>query len=256
MIRRPLIMAAAVVLGLVLVAAPALGRAEGGSTADDDLDAVTNFIDIDGTPAASGSGGGGAGGGNARYAYVREIVEGAGFGCPDGTIERVWQGDRTTGERTLVYAGCIRPRPPRDVDSGTAMPPSAASIRETLPVETGDITADPHVTGLTGLETRFGYQGPATFGPFTTTLDGYEVTANLRVTDYAWSTGDGGRYTGPAITHTYAGTGTFTVSVTLTWRGGYTFRGPDGSLGSGALSLTTTAMLAYQVDEVQAVGVG
>ena len=51
-------------------------------------------------------------------------------------------------------------------------------VRETLAVRDGKIPTDPSVTGLTGLETRLAYAGPTTFGPFTTTLDGYERHGN------------------------------------------------------------------------------
>jgi hypothetical protein len=252
--------AAGIVVALTMALTPgfALARAEGGSETDDDRDTVTNHITVDGEGEDSGPRQRGSGrGSRGRYQYETEIVEGAGRGCPDGTLERRWRVDRLTGERTLVYGGCVRARAtPTGDDRSSSGPPSSASVSETLPIPAGTITTDPSTAGLTGLGSRLSHSGPTTFGPFTTTLDGYEITARLTVTDYRWDTGDGGTGSGPSITHTYERKGEWRITLTLTWTGSYTFTGPDGELGSGALSLTTTTTRDYLVDEVQAVGDG
>jgi hypothetical protein len=241
-----------IVAALTMTPGVALARAEGGSDADDRNDTVTNHIRVDDRGPSGPSGAGRPRPG--QYRYESEVVEGVGRGCPDGALERVWRVDRRTADRTLVYGGCVRARRTGSPRPATSGPPSASAVRETLPVTTGTISTDPAVTGLTGLETRLSYSGPTTFGPFTTTLAGYEVTATLHISDYQWDTGDGGSGSEPSITHTYERTGAWRITLSLTWTGSYTFTGPDGELGSGTLSLTTTTSRTYRVDEVQAVG--
>lgn len=178
-------------------------------------------------------------------------------GCPDGFLQKIWR-VYPDGTRELVYGGC----PVANDSTLLKAPPAPAEVVQQAPIPKGGIGLNPKVHGLCGLETRYWYDGSTAMAPFTTTLNGYSVTASLHIVGFDWtfdddgahqSSADAGSDEHPSATHTYAVKGVKHVAVTITWAGSYTFQGPDGVLGTGMLQTTTGATRDYQVDEIQPV---
>lgn len=125
-------------------------------------------------------------------------------------------------------AGGAPPPPPA--------PPSPAEVLATTPFPTETIHHSPCYTGLTGLQSALWAtvnDGPVPPVSAVTHIRGYTVQTSAHPVSYRWSMGNGDSVVGstsgtrdaPSATYIYPRTGTFTVTLTVTWSGTFTFSG-------------------------------
>jgi hypothetical protein len=182
-------------------------------------------------------------------------------------------------ERVLLeLQECVPiPWPLEGTESQALGEPSAVNIRDAvsrqlpLPV----LAINPHVEGLTGLDTWLWYEddGASALMPInvngqtrpglqvTATAGPFSITAEAWIIEYRWDMGDGGRYASnspgsedhPAATHLYEVKGNYTVQVETVWTGTYTWTA-SGTTGSGDLgSVVRRSEHPYTVVEARAV---
>lgn len=141
------------------------------------------------------------------------------------------------------------------------VPPPPSAVWDQVPLPAPEVRVNPGGGGLTGLETYFWYDQPAT-ASLTLNLDGFAVTLDARAVRFRWRTGDGAEFTSttagtaaePAARHVYEGKGSYTVSVDVVWSGTYTFAGPGFAPITVPLGERTfSGQAAYQVAEIRGV---
>lgn len=254
--------AIAFTIGLVLVGPPASadgggGGGHGGAGIGDP--GVNAWIAVGPVAWHAGTWSGGA---SSRYVYV---VQEVGVDCtsahPPSNKRWSWylgRFDTVTQQWTDLNDPCA---PAAGVYVGLVASP--ADIFRLEPIPAPGIGLNPGDKGLTGLETWGWYEGPQTV-TVTVFLRGYEVTAVAHPTGYQWSFGDGatesiaspGSPSSPAVKHMYQTKGTYSVTLTATWSGSYTFTG-DGVSGGGLLgSVSIRNSVSYPVEEVRSVLTG
>lgn len=145
-------------------------------------------------------------------------------------------------------------------------PPSPAEIRDRTPLPAPTIEVSP-LTGLAGARaearTALWDANGAEVRTVNLTLRGYTVVVRAGAGTWEWSLGAGnptittyrpGTAADPAVRHTYGAAGDYTVGVTVTWSGSYTYSGNGTAAQTVALPTSTrTATIAYSVDAVQPV---
>lgn len=169
--------------------------------------------------------------------------------------------DTQTG-RLVEYLGTFCPGP-GDTVVAAALIPVAAEIFRLVPIPSPKIGLNPEERGLTGLATWGWYEGPKTIA-VTVYMRGYRVTAVAHPEGYQWTFGDGsiattaspGSPSSPAVKHVYQTKGEFSVALSVTWSGTYTFTG-HGIAGGGPLgSVSLSGSDPYPVVEVRSVLTG
>ncbi|MGH9244156.1 MAG: hypothetical protein ACRD29_07530, partial [Acidimicrobiales bacterium] len=93
-------------------------------------------------------------------------------------------------------------------------------------------------------------------------LRGWTVTGTVAPTEWIFETSDGARYAAgnpgsegnPVGNHIFSRHGTYTITHTVWWEGGFTLTGYGLSLTVNGLANDYTATLDYDVIEIEAVG--
>ena len=192
--------------------------------------------------------------------------------------------DPAAGTRTTLYHAFECVDVPQLGDPGAAPLPAPhlvdihERVSEQLPLP--GVHIDPHIDGLTGLDTFLWHDDRATSrvdhddDPSTEAVPGvevtatagpYTVTARAWIVEYRWETGDGATYSSPtagshddpAATHVYDVKGDYEVVAETVWRGSYVWTATDGTSGRGDLGTgTRRSTRDYRVIEVRSVLVG
>jgi hypothetical protein len=197
--------------------------------------------------------------------YARELAELAGPApAVPGTV---WVGrlvDPVTGLTDSGYGSCVAvgeqapPRPPE--------PPTAEEIWGAALTVVPEVSLDPVVRGLTGLENHMWYQG-VTADSVVLSLDGFDVTADITAIEFQWDM-DGptrdqilvysspipGSAEEPAASHTYALPGEYQILHQVIWTGTSLVTGPGLPAGGLVIDLGTAALATardYTVIEVR-----
>jgi hypothetical protein len=156
--------------------------------------------------------------------------------------------------------------------------PTPAEVLDALRVRAiplPEISRSPAVKGLTGLESRFWYEGPNSPGVSCSAqrctvtvplqLRGFSIEAVAIANQYAWSTGDGGSYvtgvpgsrSNPAVRHVYQQKSglrsPYRLSLVMTWAGTYNWEGYGDSGGGTVGPVDVAGSTTYQVIEVRGV---
>jgi len=147
-------------------------------------------------------------------------------------------------------------------------PPAPPTMEEITRVAKGAVftpavTVSPPGDGLTGLETRFWYEGQpvVTAGE---TVRGYQVVATMRPTMYLWETGDQrpghllastspGSAAAPAASWVYEAKADYRVFIQVVWDGTWTFSGWGSSAAGDLATIRATGARDYVVNEVRSV---
>lgn len=183
----------------------------------------------------------------------------------------IWIGelvDPGSGPQDQGWIGCVAPG-----DDGPPKPPpipTPAEIWGAVLTFVPDVHLDPHIRGLTGLETRMWYEGP-TGDSITLNLNGYTVSASIEAVGFGWDMGgrdlDGvsqhfasepGTALGPAATHTFARPAQVSIVHDVTWAGRATISGRGVSAGI-AVDLGQALLIVarhYEVIEIRTPLVG
>jgi hypothetical protein len=139
-------------------------------------------------------------------------------------------------------------------------PPTRAEIWDSAPIPQPVIHLSPIGDGLVGLDTWLwgDNHGPVTV---TVSLRGWTVSGTVTPTAWVFDTSDGGHYTAPnpgsenspVGAHIFGRQGTYTVTHTVEWGGGFTISGYGLAFTVTGLSGDFAATAAYPVIEIEAV---
>lgn len=178
-------------------------------------------------------------------------------GATQGTVNALLL--TTGGQNSLVTYTCLVPgqAPPPPPPP----PPTPAEVWGKVPLSTASIGVSPGEKGLTGLETRLWYEGSAQGVELRLSIRGYALVAKARPVLFAWNTGDGtthsvsspGSADAPALNHVYETKDDYTISLTTTWEGSYSFSGYGVSSGGSLGAVTVSRTRPYHVIEVRGV---
>ena len=190
-----------------------------------------------------------------------------------------------TGEVVSTRSGCATSATPAPNAPGTGTttapepPPTPAEIWARTPIATPTFGVNPD-QGLTGLATWLWDPNGGAAVNATVQLRGYTARATATPVRWEWTMGGrpgdtesrqnppyrvvstqpgrawapGGRGGPPAGTYIYETKGDYTLTMTVTWTGSYTYTDPAGGVQSVDLGTTTrTATRSYQVAEVRPV---
>lgn len=190
-----------------------------------------------------------------------------------------------TGEVVSTRSGCATSATPAPnaPGSGTTTapqpPPTPAEIWARTPIATPTFGVNPDI-GLTGLRTWLWDPNGGAAVNATVQLRGYTAQATATPVRWEWTMGGrpgdtesrqnppyrvvstqpgrawapGGRGGPPAGTYVYETRGDYTLTLTVTWTGSYTYTDPAGAVQNVDLGTTTrTATRSYQVAEVRPV---
>jgi hypothetical protein len=140
--------------------------------------------------------------------------------------------------------------------------PSRAEIWQATPVPQPVIHLSPHIDGLVGLDTWLWGErhGGVTIA---LSLRGWAVTGTAGPSEWAFETSDGGHYSAdnpgseesPVGAHLFSRHGTYGISHTVSWSGGFTVSGYGFSFEVDGLARSFSAERDYDVIEIEAVGV-
>ncbi len=131
----------------------------------------------------------------------------------------------------------VRTAQPRCVTPRTPTPrPTRSEVGEVMRRERGlsaGIGMSPRLDGLTGLETWVWAEVPAAPVSVDASVRGFTGRVTAKPTRYHWDMGDGTTYTStvagseqqPASRHVYQTKGDYTVVLTVTWSGTFSFAG-------------------------------
>lgn len=187
-------------------------------------------------------------------------------GSRNGEIYERLKIDRTTEppSETLIIGECFDPIAAPVTPPPPPPPPTleeiAALARELIIVPDVQLSPEPDVGGVTGLETWFWYEGQEE-ATVSVTIRGYAVTATMHPSRYYWHPGDPrgslleahqpGSEDEPAATWVYETKDHYDVRVQVVWDGTWSFAG-HGATASGDLpTIRATGSTAYRVDEVR-----
>jgi hypothetical protein len=168
--------------------------------------------------------------------------------------------DRLTNEAVTTKVTCPDPTL-RNLLSLPTVPPAPSTVWDQVPLPMPEVRVNPRPAGLTGLDTFFWYDQPATES-LQLALDGFTVTVDARVVRLRWRTGDGGELIStvpgsavhPAVQHIYESKGNYTVGLDVTWSGTYRFAGPGVDPGTAPLGERTfSGQTTYAVAEIRGV---
>ncbi len=190
-----------------------------------------------------------------------------------------------TGEVVSTRSGCATsatPAPNAQSNGSTTAaqpPPTPAEIWARTPIATPTFGVNPD-QGLTGLATWLWDPNGGAAVNATVQLRGYSAQASATPVRWEWTMGGrpgdtesrqnppyrvvstqpgrawapGGRGGPPAATYMYETKGDYTLTLTVTWTGSYTYTDPAGAVQSVDLGTTTrTATRNYQVAELRPV---
>jgi hypothetical protein len=190
--------------------------------------------------------------------------------APNDLYELVEVNNRTEPPtETVLSRTCFPPEAAPPVTPPPPPPPTLAEItaiaQEAIPVP--EVTLNPRVDGLTGLDTWLWHDGPTEVSA-TASVRGYAVTATMTAGRFYWDM-DGagldprnrlveaahpGSEAQPAATHLYELKGDYQVLTQVVWDGTWTFTGPGSAIASGTLpTIRATGSRAYHVAEATAV---
>ncbi len=197
-------------------------------------------------------------------------------GCINGQVYVDRIVSRATGETVnLTPNRCLAdPRTPVPTVPAQAERPPPERVWSEVPLPKPDWGLNPGKNGLTGLPTWL--WDPRGSEPVNATVDlgGFTATATARPIKYEWRMWESfdkpnrnphpvvvssvpGSEAKPAGTYIYETTGDWTVTMTVTWAGTYTFTGPGGVNDVVDLGTTTTSSSRpYHVIEVRGARVG
>lgn len=198
-------------------------------------------------------------------------------GCINGRVYVDRIVSRATGETVSRTPNTCLPDPSPSVPSEPAERaerPAPERVWSEVPLPKPDWGLNPGKNGLTGLPTWL--WDPSGGAPVNATVDlgGFTATATAKPIKYEWRMWDRadkpnrnphpivvssvpGSEAKPAGTYMYETTGDFTVTLTVTWAGTYTFTGPGGVNDVVDLGTTTTSSSRpYHVIEVRGARVG
>jgi hypothetical protein len=184
-----------------------------------------------------------------------------------------------TGEVVSTRSGCATsatPAPNAPANGATAQPqppPTPAVIWARTPIDVPTFGVNPSEDGLTGLATWL--WDPTGGSPVTANvaLRGYTAHATASPVQYQWTMWEAGEPPGgnvnpypvvsadhpgsrqdPAATYMYKTKGDYTLTMTVTWAGSYTYTDPAGATQSVDLGTTIrTATRPYHVVEIRSV---
>jgi hypothetical protein len=144
-------------------------------------------------------------------------------------------------------------------------PPSPAEVVAHTPFPAETIHHDPCYMGLTGLQSGlWATVNNAPVPPIAATVNirGYSVVVTAHPVKYRWDMGDGdlvvglspGNEQAPSVSYMYQTKGKYTLSLTVTWAGTYSFSG-YGQASTTALAEVAQApqRLLWPVEEVRSV---
>jgi hypothetical protein len=158
-----------------------------------------------------------------------------------------------TGDSRFV---CIGP----GEDPVPPPPPTAAEVWAAASIPQPVIHVSPYVEGLVGLDTWLwgDSHGSVTVS---VSLRGWTATGTVTPSTWVFDTSDGGSYAAdnpgsedyPVGNHVFSRHGTYTITHTVDWGGGFTVSGHGLSFTVGGLSGSFDATLDYGVIEIEAV---
>lgn len=146
-------------------------------------------------------------------------------------------------------------------------PPTAAELRGLAQAPAPTINVAPNGRGVTGLPVRLWADPPAPVAVGPLVLRGWSVKGRAESTKWEWSMGDmagtrnpdpnlsstrAGSAADPAATYTYETKGGYTITMTVTYNGGFTVTGPFGvTVNADIGAVSVSASRAYDVIEVR-----
>ncbi|MGH9246053.1 MAG: hypothetical protein ACRD29_17395 [Acidimicrobiales bacterium] len=163
-----------------------------------------------------------------------------------------------SGDQISQAFRCVGPGEPTDPPP----PPTREEIFDSAPIPQPAIHVSPTVDGLVGLDTWLwgDEHGSVTvgLGP----LRGWSVSGTVIAAEWIFETSDGGycsadnpgRERFPVGSHIFSRHGTYTITHTVAWGGGFTVTGWGLSLTVDDLAADFTATVDYDVIEIEAVG--
>lgn len=245
---------------------------------------------------SEGSGSSGAGGQEPSTRWVRHyygeapdvlVIDGPGYGtnapypCPEGaraytdTLVDVESGAVLATASGCEEAATTGPAAPTTGDEPAPLPPRPEEIWSVVPVPTPGFGINPGIRGLTGLDSYlWDSQGNAPVVA-TATIRGYTTTATAVPTHWEWrmweegdtpnvnpypvvSASFPGTREAPAATYMYETVGDYTLTMSVTWSGTYSFTAPGGGPPQTVDLGTTTRSSSrdYHVIEIRSARVG
>lgn len=241
-----------------------------------------------GSGSSGGSGGSGSGG-EPPTRWIRHYPKygadpGLGvftpFTCEGGRPYVDTLVDTQTGNVLATTTGCEEPAATGPADPSSEvepapLPPRPEEIWSVVPVPTPGFGINPGIRGLTGLDAYlWDAQGDAPVTA-TATVRGYTTTATAVPTHWEWrmweegdtpnvnphpvvSASVPGTRGAPAATYMYETVGDYTLTMTVTWSGTYTFTTPGGGPPQTVDLGTTTRSSSrdYHVVEIRSARVG
>lgn len=188
--------------------------------------------------------------------------------------------DRATGQVVARQTGCENPAAPTQPGTGATnappppAPPTPAEIWAHVPLPTPVLALNPSINGLTGLPTWLWDPNGGAPVNGTVNLRGYTATATASPIHWEWRMwrpGDtpnvnpspivvadrSGTEARPAGTYMYETRGDYTVTLTVTWAGTYTYAGNGvGPAVNNLGSDTKTSTQAYHVISIRGARIG
>lgn len=187
-------------------------------------------------------------------------------GSPDGEIYERVQVDRSTDPPTemVIIAECFDPVEAPNTPPPPPPPPTLEEMtglaRELIIVPDVQLSPDPDVGGVTGLETWFWYDGQDD-ATVSVGIRGYTVTASMTPSRYYWDPDDPrgdvlasdqpGSEEDPAAIWVYESKDEYEVRVQVVWDGTWSFAGHGASASGDLPTIRATGSTAYRVDEVR-----
>jgi hypothetical protein len=140
--------------------------------------------------------------------------------------------------------------------------PSRAEIWQAAPVPQPVIHVSPYVDGLVGLDTWL-WGDPHGSVSISLSLRGWAVAGTASPSEWVFETSDGGHYAAdnpgsedwPVGKHVFSHHGTYGLTHTVSWGGGFTVSGYGFSFNVDGLATSFTSTRDYDVIEIEAVGV-
>lgn len=180
----------------------------------------------------------------------------------DEAFFQLLEHDARTGITTIVETDC---RDPAETPDAPAPPPRAPTVGEITDLVRAEVAPptvgiSPDPEGITGMQTRFWYEGPRE-ASVSLGIRGYSITATMRPTQYCWNSGDpaGGQLCSPepgseddwAADWVYETKGRYEITAETVWNGTWTFSGYGASASGELATIRTTATRDYPVGEVR-----
>lgn len=165
-----------------------------------------------------------------------------------------------TPRELTVGAECVPPDDPRA--QAPLPPPPPPTVTEITDLARSAVVApqigvSPDSRGITGVATRFWYDGPRE-AAVSSAIRGYQITATARPTRFYWNPGDGsellsssrpGTEDNWAAEHVYRTKDYYTVTAQAVWEGDWSLTGHGASASGQLATIRTSSTREYQVNE-------